>query len=201
MRLARASVVATATVVLALVAHVLGGGAPPSVVVLGPLVAVTLAATVPFTGRRISPLGAVALLGAGQLLLHHAFELFGTMGCAPTGEPGAGMAGHVHAAQTVGCTVSTSHADALAGSVLGASAMLVVHVVATLLTALLIAGTDQALAWVVTWLRPLVALLTPVLLPAFAPLPVKVAMPGVVARRDVGVVPLRGPPRVALRLA
>jgi hypothetical protein len=187
-RLARASVVAVATVALALAAHVLGGGAPPSMTVLVPLAAVVLAGAVPFSGRRTGPLGAVALLGGGQLALHHAFDLFGAMGCAPTGQ----ALGHAHAAHAVDvvCTGPTSHP----GAVLGASAMLVLHVVATLATALLIAGTDRALSWAVAWLRPLVALLAPVRLPVARLLPVKVETRRAIVRIDLVVAPLRGPP-------
>jgi hypothetical protein len=187
-----------ATVALASVAHVLGGGVPPSAAVLVPLAAVVLAATVPFTGRRTRPLGALALLGTGQLTLHVAFELFGAMGCAPTNS----LAAHAHAARAaeMTCTAPGPHLGAsptLDVAVLGASAMLVVHVVATLATALLIAGTDHALSWAATWLRPLVALLAPVQVPAAALSPVKVETVRAFARRDVVVRPLRGPPATA----
>lgn len=178
---------AATTVALALVAHVLGGGEVPSVILLGPLGAVVLAAAVLVSGRRIGALGAVALLGAGQLGLHRAFDLVGGMGCGPV----AGLAGHSHAAaETVTCTAAT------AGPIPhgGGSAMLVLHVVATVVTALLIAGTDRALTWIDTWLHPLVALFVPVRVPASATLPVKVEVRREVGRRDVGVSPDRGPP-------
>lgn len=188
MRLARASVVAAVTVALALVAHVLGGGAVPSAMLLGPLAAVVLAAAVLVSGRRIGALGAIALLGVGQLGLHGAFDLLGGMGCAPMAGPAVG---HVHAtAETVACT-TTSVAPVPHS---GGSTMLVLHVVATVLAALLIAGTDRALAWIAAWVRPLVALLSPVLVPAFATLPVRVETIRVVARADVGISPDRGPP-------
>ncbi|WP_051274700.1 hypothetical protein [Cellulomonas sp. URHD0024] len=183
-RLVRAFVVALSSVALALGAHVLGGGAVPPAVVVVPLVAVVLAAGVPFGGRRIGAPAAVALLGVGQLGLHHAFGALSGMGCVPAQE----MTGHVHTVQVACAAVPPQ----LPGA--GGSAMLWVHVVATLVTALLIAGTERALAWVGTWLRPLIALLAPVPLPTLACLPVMVEMPHAVGRRDAGVVPLRGPP-------
>ena len=72
-RLARAFVVATSTLCLALGAHVLGGGQVPRTIVLVPLAAVVLAAALPFAGRRIGAPAAVAVLGVGQLGLHQAF--------------------------------------------------------------------------------------------------------------------------------
>ncbi len=186
----RASVVALITVALALLAHVLGGGDVPRAIVLVPLAAVVLAAAVPFSGRRIGPLGAVVLVGVGQLALHHAFGLLGTMGC----EPAAEMVGHSHTVQ-LACTAAPEH---MASS--GGAGMFALHVVATLVTALLIAGTDRAMSWISAWLRPLVALLAPVVLPASAPLPVRVETSRAVGRRDVGVVPLRGPPTVIAHL-
>lgn len=188
---------ASTTVALALVAHVLGGGVPPSTVVLGPLAAVALAAAVPFSGRRIGPLGAIALLGTGQVVLHVAFDLLRTMGCAPTSP----LVTHAHAAQTVdlACTTSGSHLGASA--LLGASTMLVLHALATLATALLIAGTDRALSWIAHWLRPLVALLAPAVLPASACLPTQVETRRVARRRTVVVAPLRGPPVAATHVA
>ncbi len=175
------------TVLLALGAHVLGGGDVPTTTVLVPLAAVTLAATVPFSGRRIGVPGAVALLGAGQLGLHQSFDsLAGAMGCAPA----ADMGSHAHAVQ-VACTASSQHAVGPSDGV----PMLVLHVVATLVTATLIAGIDRALSWIGTWMRPLVALLAPVALPASAVLRVRDAtVHRAVGRRDLGVLPLRGPP-------
>lgn len=172
------------TLCLALGAHVLGGGQIPRTIVLVPLAAVVLAAALPFAGRRIGAPAAVAVLGVGQLGLHQAFGALSDMGCAPMGE----MAGHAHAVQ-IACTASPEHMGSTGGT-----AMFVLHVVATLVTALLIAGTDRTLTWIATWLSPLVALLAPVTLPASAVLPVSIETPRVAGRCDVGVVPLRGPP-------
>lgn len=187
----RAFVVAVSTVFLALAAHLLGGGDVPHAIVLVPLAAVALAAAVPLSARRVGLPGAVAMLGVGQLVLHHAFDALSGMGCAPAA--GSASVQHVHAAaQTMQVACTSTHAGS--APALGGSAMLVVHVVATLLTAALIAGTDRALTWITTWMRPLVALLAPVALPASATLPVKVEAHVPAARRDVAVVPLRGPP-------
>ena len=82
----------------------------------------------------------------------------------------------------------------LAQPLLGASAMLVLHVVATLAAALVIVGADRALWWLVAWLRPLVGGPAPVVVvprPAL-PTPADVPWSGHAWWRDV--VPLRGPP-------
>jgi hypothetical protein len=166
---------------------VLGGGAVPPGILLGPLLAVALAAAVPFGGRRIGPAGAIAMLAVGQLGLHEVLDAIGTMGCGPTA---AQMTGHAHTVQLV-CTAGSGAAHVADP---GGTAMLALHAAATLVTALLIAGTDRALTWVRTWLRPLVALLGRVALPACALLPVRVETARVVRSRFESVVPLRGPP-------
>jgi hypothetical protein len=194
-RLARASAVAATTVALALVAHVLGGGAIPSPLVVGSLVAVVLAAAVPVGGRRLGPVGATALLGLGQLGLHGCLDALAGMGCVP----GPKMAGHLHATQ-LACATAPAHLGPHATGA-GGSAMLALHVVATLAAALLIAGTDRALVHVASWLGPLVALLVSVALPASAALPVRAENRRAPGRRAVGVVALRGPPRTPAHVA
>ena len=84
LRLARGAVVAVVTVALAALAHVLAGGALPPFVVVVTLTAIVLAAAVVLTGRRLGPVGAVALLGVGQLAVHSSFSLFTSMACTPT---------------------------------------------------------------------------------------------------------------------
>lgn len=192
-RLVRAGVVASVVVALSGLAHVLGGGTLPAGVVLAALTSLVLAVCVALAGRRLGVVAVTAVLGVGQLVLHHAFTVLAATGCAasagPAGatDPHAGHtaaqhAGHLagqttdHAAHLAGQT--TAHAGQAVGTLacadphgvavplLGASAMLVLHVVATVLTALVVAGGDRALHWLLAWLRPRVVVPAPVVVPA-----------------------------------
>ena len=60
-----------------------GRGAAPRSSSSLTLAALFLAAAVVLTGRRLGPVGAVALLGAGQAAAHSTFGLFTSMTCAP----------------------------------------------------------------------------------------------------------------------
>ncbi|QHT57723.1 hypothetical protein GXP71_17670 [Cellulomonas sp. H30R-01] len=195
-RLVRAGVVASVVVALAGLAHVLGGGALPAGVVLVALTSLVLAACVALAGRRLGGVAVTAVLGVGQLVLHHAFTVLSATGCATSAGPAtaavdphaahtaAQHAGHVagqatehaahlagpatdhlaHAGQAVG-TLACADPHGVATPLLGASAMLVLHVVATVLTALVVAGGDRALHWLLAWLRPRVAVPGPVVVP------------------------------------
>lgn len=195
-RLVRAGVVASVVVALAGLAHVLGGGALPAGVVLVALTSLVLAVCVALAGRRLGVVAVTAVLGVGQLVLHHAFTILCAVGCAASSAPAGSLvdphAGHTaaeHAGQLAGpvtdhaahlagqSTVHAAHAGQAVGTLactdphgvaaplLGASAMLVLHVVATVLTALVVAGGDRALHWLLVWLRPRVTVPGPVVVP------------------------------------
>ena len=213
-RLVRAGVVASVVVALAGLAHVLGGGTLPAGVVLVALTSLVLAVCVALAGRRLGVVAVTAVLGVGQLVLHHAFTVLAATGCAapvPSGasaaDPHAGHtaaqhAGHVagqatehaahvagpttehvaHAGQALG-TLACADPHGVAAPLLGASAMLVLHVVATVLTALVVAGGDRALHWLLAWLRPRVV----------APGPVAISAGGTLAHPVVAVAPHRAP--------
>src|SRR5688572_18647144 len=120
LRLARGAVVAGVTVALAALAHVLAGGSLPPFVVVVALTAIVLAAAVVLTGRRLGPVGSVALLGAGQLGVHSSFSLFTSMSCAPA-DPAA-LVGHQHHPGMVMASTCTA-VDPLAQPLLGATPM------------------------------------------------------------------------------
>ena len=199
LRLVRAGVVAAVTVALAALAHVLAGGSLPPFVVLVTLTAVALAAAALVTARRLAPAGALALLGVGQLAVHSSFSLFTSMACTPgaAGSPGsAALLGHEHhPGMVMPLQAACSAVDTgVAQPLLGASAMLVLHVVATVVAALVIVGADRALWWLAAWLRPLVggpATVAVIPRPSL-PTPADVPWSGSSWWRDV--VPLRGPP-------
>ncbi|WP_203755468.1 hypothetical protein [Cellulomonas chitinilytica] len=198
LRLVRATVVALVVVALAGLAHVLGGGELPPVVVLVALTALVLACTAVLAGRRLGPDLAFVALGVGQLVLHRAFEAFATTTCTgATVVPG----GHAHhadhvagLAQAAACTPAAVHDPAAMLASTGGSAMLVAHVVATVAAALVIAGADRALAWLVVWLRPLAGTPATPVVPALGTLPVAVAAATLAPQTWRGVVPRRGPP-------
>jgi hypothetical protein len=211
LRLVRATVVALVVVALAGLAHVLGGGSLPPAVVLVALTALVLACTAVLAGRRIGPEVAFAVLGAGQLVLHRAFEAFTTVTCSGAAAVPGGHADHAdHAANlaqaAAACATTAAHGSSagltgpvldgsvLGGSVLGGSAMLVTHVVATVVAALVVAGADRALAWLVVWLRPLAGTAAAPVVPALGTLPVAVAAAALSPQTWRGAVPRRGPP-------
>ncbi|MBO9554539.1 hypothetical protein [Cellulomonas sp.] len=194
LRLVRATVVALVVVALAGLAHVLGGGELPPAVVVAALTALVLACTAVLTARRIGSEVAMVALGAGQLVLHRAFEAFATTTCAGVPVASGGHAHHAdHAAALVAsCAPSAAHGSG--GVMLGGSAMLVTHVVATVAAALVIAGADRALAWLVVWLRPVAGAPSTPVVPALGALPVAVADVSLAPQTWRGVVPRRGPP-------
>ncbi|WP_421742844.1 hypothetical protein [Cellulomonas sp.] len=193
LRLVRAGVVAAVTVALGALAHVLAGGTLPPSVVLVTLTALALAAAVVLTARRLGPAGALALLGVGQLAVHSSFSLFSTVACLPGP---ASLQGHVHHPGMVMATqASCTPADVtLVQPLLGAPAMLVLHVAASVVAALVLVGADRALWWLAAWLSPLLGTTEPaaVVPRASLPTPAEVPWSGYAWWRDA--VPLRGPP-------
>lgn len=168
-RLARAAALSVLVVALAAVGHAIGGGAAPQPGLLVALVAVSSPVTVLLCGRRVTRGVALAVLAVGQLALHGAFTVVGS--CATSG-PAAGA--HAHHGGAHLQHVCATGAGSLTGS--SAGAMVAWHVVATVVTALLVAGAERGfplVAGVLTALfRAPAALVAPVLarlLPAGEP--------------------------------
>ncbi len=152
LRGARAAVLAVVALALAATAHAAAGGSLPSLPLLA-LVVVPLAwGAVALTVRPLGPVLLVGALGTSQLVLHEAFMVLSAPACAagPAASM-AGMPGHHLAvsAMTGGCM---SHGTAMAGGTTGAG-MLVVHAVATVATALLLAHGDALLGSLLVLLR------------------------------------------------
>jgi hypothetical protein len=167
------TVAITAVIVgLAVTAHVAGGDRAPRPLGVAGLALVTAYACAWLSRRRLSPVAVTALVGAGQWLLHHAFDLLQAPVCTPVGA-GAGHAGHVRV--TGGCLGETGGTGALATAHGAASGpVLAAHAVATLATALILAGGERAL-WALCAL--LAALLPVVPRPATPTLPAAPRMP------------------------
>lgn len=147
-RLLRTCALAASSMTLAVAAHVAGGGQAPTPAGGLLLTCGVLAVAVGLTSVRLRLPVLLAVVGAGQWLLHEAL----TAMTARSGT-GVGLTVHDHHGPL---TLSTGagHATAVT-SVCGPSAgMLVCHVVASLLTAWLLARGEAALWRVVARLVP-----------------------------------------------
>lgn len=147
----RAAFVAMLTVGIAAGSHVLGGGAAPHPLTLLILSVLTAIPVHLLSGRRFGFGLLLVLLGSGQFAIHHLLMAIASM------QPG----GHPH---------DLAHQAAAAPS--DGPGMILAHLIATVLTSLLLAYGD-ALLWALwTLLRPLlvvhfgVAVAMPRLLPA-----------------------------------
>lgn len=208
-RVTRAAGLSVLMVALAAGAHATAGGATPGIPTL---VALSLVATVPvlaLAGRRRGVLLTAALLGAGQWVMHQAFVLLAVPACTTAAVAGggsaaatahAGHAGHAgHGAAEMMSAVCAGaphahgeHADSLT--------MVLLHVVATGLTAAVVASGERAAARLGAWLGGLVRL--PAAAPSSPRSPVRLLPVGWSLARPAVVVgsrctPLRGPPVVA----
>jgi hypothetical protein len=161
LRFARSTAVLTSAFTLAALAHTVSGGQLPSPWLSAALAVLVGCLSVLVTARKLGPHVTVVVMGGLQLLLHEAFSLLGGHGgdATPTliTQPGA----HLHtAAATWGAPLPlqgehvamATHAG-LASP--GAVAMLALHVIATLLCAAALAGSERALWQVWAWLQPL----------------------------------------------
>lgn len=136
--MARAAAFGVVTLALATGAHVLGGGAMPSMLVLALLTGPLTLAAVVLTRRRCGSVLLVGALSAAQVILHETMALASHVpgDAFPVG-PGAQHGAHALASGQV----STHWSGADGWSV----TMKAAHVVATLVTALLLARGEQVL--------------------------------------------------------
>lgn len=186
-RLLRTSVVGTTILGLAAGAHLLAGGSLPGAPIMAAILALHIMVATFATTFRLSLPAMTALLGAGQVVLHHAFTaLSHTMPMAAG--PGMGQAAHhlgghaaahtdAHMAQLLAqaAPLAVNTGEAVAHTPLS-GAMLAAHVAASLLTAAVLAHGENALWALAGWLRPLcrsaaVVRILPAQQPALALLP------------------------------
>ncbi|MBF5081271.1 hypothetical protein [Quadrisphaera sp. INWT6] len=181
LRAARGLALALVVVGIASTAHLAGGGdLPPGLLLAGVVVAAAFAAHAA-TARRVTLPAALALLGAGQVVLHVAFTVLaapagagaGALRAAQSASPAGALHVHAHggplsglllpvdaaagAASAAGTAGTAGAADPSAGA--AAAAMLAAHVVATLAAAVVLAGADRSLWLLLAWLAPLAAVL------------------------------------------
>ncbi|MFF1831945.1 hypothetical protein [Paenarthrobacter sp. NPDC058040] len=186
-RLLRTGLISLLIIGLASGGHLAGGGVLPEPVILLGLCALTVLPVAILTTFRLSFPVLAGLLGAGQAWLHWAFH---SLSAVSTGASSPG--GHAHHAPGI-------PVDALGSAAAGQASsdwqMFAAHALATVVTAVVLARGEGALAAVTAWLRPLAKLLEPfVIVPARVPGPV--AAPIVLPRDQlVRRMPTwRGPP-------
>jgi len=181
----RAAVVAATVVALSAAGHVLGGGHRPHPVALLLLTAVAMVPA--YVGGRVQlRYGTlVALLGIGQVVVHHVL--------AGAGSP-TPSTHHVHEAATTASAAASP----------GTDTMLAGHALATLVVAALLAHGDAVLWRVWRWLCSTLAVRRPVVVPAFDRLPRLVSTDPFALCRSADVrrtSPPRAPPPTAARFA
>jgi hypothetical protein len=191
-RMLRTAAVAGPVLSLAASAHLLGGGVLPPAPVLGACLALVVLCTVVLTGRKMAAPALAGILLAGQGILHAAFTVLSV-----SARPAAVPAIHVHGGPP---GVPSLPAEPVPHGHLATDfepQMLGLHIVATLVTALLLAKGEAALWALAAWLRPLRGIAAvPFLFPAAVAVPVPrraMARRWRVLRRQ----PLRGPPAAA----
>lgn len=150
-RLLRTAVVAAAVLCLAAGAHVLGGGQLPPAPVLAAVTALTVLCIVRLTEWKMSAPALAAVLIAGQGILHEAFSALSGSATPPSAAPAL----HVHGAVPAPFAVPELHQHLQADV---EPAMLALHLISTLLTAVLLARGEAALWALAAWLRPLAGL-------------------------------------------
>ncbi|MFE4226301.1 hypothetical protein ACFRJ8_00260 [Arthrobacter sp. NPDC056886] len=158
-RLFRTGLIGALIVALAAGGHLAGGGRLPEPAIVTALCAVAMVPVAVLTRFRLNFPALAGLLGAGQLWLHWSF---GALSAAAPLSVSARMAnnhpGHAAAVippELLHPSMASSAADMGGG-------MFAAHAVATLGTALLLAGGERALSALGAWLRPLVQLPEPV---------------------------------------
>jgi hypothetical protein len=185
-RFPRAVAVTAAIFALAAAAHVFAGGSLPGPAIAAALMVLTFAPVMILTRALISAPVMAVVLGSSQVVLHGAFN---ALSMSAGFSPAAGE--HLHGA---GSAVPAA-ASLMAGHTAEpAVPMLVLHAAATLLAALVLARGEATLWALAAWWRPLIRLLTGILIHSLPPFP---AWPDVVIVsrwRSLRLPALRGPP-------
>lgn len=140
-RALRGASAATAAVVLAAVAHTIGGGTPPPLWLVGSVIALATPPTVLLMGRRPRPARTAAAALFAQALLHGAFALVGD--ATPL------AAAHLHGLPVLGDADAVTHAPA--------PGMLLAHAFAAVCTSAFIVFGERVARTIAAGLRRCVA--------------------------------------------
>ena len=185
-RFPRAVAFTAAMFALAAGAHMLAGGSLPGPAIVAGLVALVLAPVMMLAKIRVTAPVMAGLLGAGELVLHEAFGAFSvSAGFIPV----AGR--HLHGTGTVPLSSAPLMPEPAAAE---GALMLILHAAATLATALILARGEAAVWALAAWLRPLIRILTAVVLPEWPHLPAPLVTVISSRWRSLRLPALRGPP-------
>lgn len=188
-RIARASATAVVVFSLAAGAHLAGGSALPNPLILTGLGMITLLAVTVLARRKLPLTGVLAVIAAGQVLLHEAFStLTTTAACIPATRNHFGP-------QQVHCAPAGVLEHAHGAVLFESPVMMGTHAAAVVATALMLSHGETALELALQWFRPLSTLPRVPTCPPLADLPLVPVRP---ARTYLSplldIRPLRGPP-------
>jgi hypothetical protein len=199
LRLLRALTVTSLTVGLAAGGHVAGGGNLPAPMITLALAALVLVPVTWLTRRELSFTTLLGLLGAGQLVLHEAFTTLSVSAVCQS--PMSGGSHHHAGTSSLQClpTAAAAGMDTHTAAAVDPVAMLIGHALAVLATAWFLRRGEASLWQLLAWMRPLVRVLRPAVIPVagprtFARNPVFIPAPW----RNLRLHSLRGPPAAAL---
>lgn len=139
-RVLRSAVLGSASLALAVGAHVAGGGAAPGAGLLLLTAALVGLVALTATARRVRLTWLAPLLGLEQALLHALFQALGSTAVLCTAATSAGHAGH-HADAALACVPAAGSAT----MTMPDWPMLLAHLLATLATAWLLVRGESAL--------------------------------------------------------
>ena len=158
LRALRAACLGVVGFVLALVAHVVAGGATPRPVVLLLLAGLIGLAAVLLTGVRLSPVRVAVSLATMQVVLHEVFMGLSVPAACVMPVMNAPAGGHLGMGQgaqpVLDCATGMTHAGMGQSSVFAATAMLGAHVAATALMAAVLAYGERVLWFLAGWVCP-----------------------------------------------
>ncbi|MFJ5698481.1 hypothetical protein [Arthrobacter sp. NPDC093139] len=199
LRLLRPLTVTGLTVGLAAGGHVAGGGTLPAPMIAFALAALVLVPVAWLTRRELSFTTLLGLLGAGQLVLHDAFSTLSVSAVCQS--PVSGGSHHQHGGMpSLECLpAAAAGMDAHTAAGVDPVAMLIGHALAVLATAWFLRRGEASLWQLLAWMRPLVHVLRPAVIPVagprtFARNPVFIPAPW----RNLRLHSLRGPPAADL---
>jgi hypothetical protein len=196
-RALRGSVAAVVATLVAATAHTLaGGGAPPWWMLLS-LALLTSPVAVWLIGRRPTIRGTAAAVVAAQLALHVAFAAVGA------GDPASASPTDAAPGHSAGHSGSSAAAAALGRSLAAAghlhldAGMILAHIVAALVTVLLLTHGERLVRAIAGGIRRVLSRARPVLPPPAVPVPRFDGPLAVVAAVFLSALSRRGPPALA----
>jgi hypothetical protein len=189
-RVLRSAVLGSASLALAVGAHVAGGGAAPGSGMLLLSAALVGLVALPATARRVRLGWLAPLLGLEQALLHALFQAAGSAVCTAPAATGAGHPGH-HADAALACLPAAGSAT----MTMPDGPMLLAHLLATLATAWVLVRGESAL-WSLAERVVRAAVARPGVLRAAVAVPVPPAPRRRPHQRAHGAAAPRGPPHL-----